>query len=82
MEVGKMIKLYQFETCPYCRKVRQKLDKLGLEYEKIEVPRDRNKRDTIKELSGQVKVPVIQDDDGTVVNDSTKIVNYLEENYA
>ncbi|OCL25545.1 glutaredoxin [Orenia metallireducens] len=76
-----MIKLYQFETCPFCAKVRNKLDELELEYEKIEVPKDREKRTKIKELSGQIKVPVIEDSDGTVVNDSAKIIEYLEEKY-
>ncbi|MCK8828213.1 glutathione S-transferase N-terminal domain-containing protein [Natroniella acetigena] len=77
-----MIKLYQFESCPYCVKVRRKLDQLGLDYEKVEVSRDRSQRAKIKELSGQIKVPVIEDSDGTVVNDSAKIVEYLEEKYA
>ncbi|PRX35650.1 glutathione S-transferase-like protein [Orenia metallireducens] len=77
-----MIKLYQFETCPFCAKVRNKLDEMGLEYEKIEVPKDREKRTKIKELSGQIKVPVIEDSDGTVVNDSAKIIEYLEEKYS
>ncbi len=77
-----MIKLYQFQTCPFCIKVRKKLDQLGLEYETIDVPKDRSKRTKIKELSGQIKVPVLQDTDGTVVNDSKKIIEYLEENYS
>ncbi len=77
-----MIKLYQFETCPFCKKVRDKMDSMGLEYEKIEVPKDRDKRTELKELSGQIKVPVIQDSDGTVVNDSAKIIEYLEDNYS
>jgi glutathione S-transferase len=76
-----MIELYQFQMCPYCRKVRRKLDELDLEHKTIEVPRDRDKRTTIKELSGQIKVPVIQDGDGTVVYDSSDIIDYLEENY-
>lgn len=76
-----MIKLYQFESCPFCAKVRKKLNKLDLEYEKIEVPKDKSKRTTIKELSGQLKVPVLQDSDGTVVNDSSQINDYLEETY-
>ena len=76
-----MIILHQFESCPFCAKVRRKLEELDLEYEKREVPRNREERTTIKELSGQIKVPVIEDSDGTVVNDSSEIVEYLEENY-
>ncbi|TDX59291.1 glutathione S-transferase family protein [Orenia marismortui] len=77
-----MIKLYQFQTCPFCIKVRNKLDEMELDYETIEVPKDKAKRTKIKELSGQIKVPVIEDSDGTVVNDSRKIIEYLEEKYS
>ncbi|MGM0471231.1 MAG: glutathione S-transferase family protein [Bacillota bacterium] len=76
-----MITLYQFQSCPYCMKVRDKLDELDLEYETIEVPHAKEDRTTIKELSGQIKVPVLEDSDGTVVHDSVAIIDYLEKNY-
>ncbi len=76
-----MIILHQFQSCPFCAKVRRKLEELDLAYETKEVPRDRAERTEIKELSDQIKVPVIEDSDGTVVNDSSKIVEYLDENY-
>jgi glutathione S-transferase len=72
-----MIKLYQFATCPYCEKVRQKLAELGVEYEKVEVDRA-NKPDIVKNLGGTV--PVI-DDNGMIMNESADIVKYLEEKY-
>ena len=72
-----MIKLYQFETCPYCEKVRRKLAQLGLEYEKIEVD-PANKPAPVLETGGTV--PVI-DDDGMIMNESDDIVAYLEETY-
>ena len=31
------LKLYQFELCPYCHKVKAGLDLKGISYEKIEV---------------------------------------------
>ena len=76
-----MTVLYQFESCPYCQKVKKKLTELGLEYQVEEVPRARSERDTIKKLSGQIKVPVLEDSDGTVIYDSSEIVAYLEEKY-
>jgi len=76
-----MIILHEFSSCPYCRKVRRKLDELELEYDRREVPRNREQRTKIKELSGQIKVPVLEDSDGTAVNDSSKIIEYLEKNY-
>lgn len=72
-----MIKLYQFATCPYCEKVRQKLAELGVEYEKVEVDRA-NKPDIVKNLGGTV--PVI-DDNGMIMNESADIVKYLDEKY-
>lgn len=72
-----MIKLYQYETCPYCEKVRQKLAELDLEYKKIEVD-PANKPDIVTRLGGTV--PVI-DDDGMQMNESDDIVEYLEEKY-
>lgn len=72
-----MIKLYQFETCPFCEKVRQKLADLGLKYEKIEVDPG-NKPEPVTSTGGTV--PVI-DDDGMIMNESDDIVQYLEEKY-
>lgn len=72
-----MIKLYQYEDCPFCAKVRRKLDELKLDYEKINVD-PVNKPDVV--LSVGHTVPVI-DDDGMVMNESDKIMRYLEEKY-
>lgn len=72
-----MIKLYQYETCPFCEKVRRKLAELNIEYEKVEVnPAD--KPGIVTRLGGTV--PVI-DDDGMQMNESDDIVQYLEEKY-
>ena len=75
-----MIKLYQLERCPWCAAVRQGLANVGQEYEIIEVPRDRARRDQVEELSGQRIVPVLVDGD-TVVWDSRRIVRYLYATY-
>jgi len=75
-----MIKLYQFTHCPYCEKVRQALAKLGLEYEKVEVDPDRDKRPHVVMEKNNGKVPVL-DDDGEIVVESDVIVAYLEKKY-
>jgi glutathione S-transferase len=74
------IKLYQFERCPYCTKVRGVLEAKGLEYEKIEVPLDREERTELFELSGQYMVPVLVDDD-TIIQDSSAIIDYLNDKH-
>ena len=72
--------LYQFETCPYCAKVRAKLEELGLEYQKVNVPRDRedSMRMELAEKSGVLTVPVIKID-GEYVGDSERIIDRLEK---
>lgn len=69
-------RLYQIAACPYCRKVSHALDQLGLEYQVVEI--DPGQRHKVKKLSGQEKVPVLQDGDD-VIHDSTAILRYLVE---
>ncbi|HIJ11180.1 TPA: glutaredoxin [Candidatus Woesearchaeota archaeon] len=76
------ITLYQFEECPYCMKVRAKLAEMKLEYEKVNVPRDREDplRKDLLEKSGVPTVPVIKIDD-RYIGDSSAIVAYLEKKF-
>ena len=74
------MKLYQFETCPYCQRARLALEAKGIEYEKVEVPVNRDDRTELFELSGQYMVPVLVDGD-KVISDSAAIVAYLNEKY-
>jgi len=73
------ITLYQFEDCPFCRMVRQKLEELGLKYDAIEVSRDRDdpQRKELLEKSGISTVPVI-DIDGEWTGESDLIIEKLE----
>ena len=73
-----MVRLYQFENCPYCEKVRLILEEKGVPYGKVEVPYHR--REEIQRLSGQNLVPVLVDG-ATVVFDSPRIADYLEERF-
>lgn len=60
--------------------VREKLEELGIRYEKIEVPIEREQREEVFKISGQRLVPVIQDRD-TVLADEVEIIEYLEKVY-
>jgi len=73
------ITLYQFEECPYCARVRAKLKELGMEYEKINVPRDKESpiRRMIAEKSGVMTVPVVEID-GKFTGESAVIIEKLE----
>ncbi len=77
---NRMIRLYQLERCPWCAAVRQGLANVGVEYEIVEVRRDRDARNEVQELTGQLLVPVLVDGD-TVVWDSRRIVRYLYSTY-
>ena len=77
------ITLYELPGCPYCAKVIDKLDELGLEYDSIEVPRNRDERTEVEAVSDQTGVPVIVDEEHGVdgMPESDDIVEYLEETY-
>ena len=77
------LELYELAGCPYCAKVRTKLDDLGLDYESHMVARSHAERDEVKALSGQTGVPVLVDEEHGVegMAESDDIVAYLEETY-
>ena len=74
------IKLYQFEDCPFCAKVRAKLDELKFEYKKINVSEDGESKERKKlfEKSGIQTVPVIEID-GEFIGESDSIIKRLDE---
>lgn len=78
------IELYDRENCPYSRKVRNKLDELGLEYDETVVPDKHSERTEVENLTGQTGVPVLFDDhiDEDFLANSDEIVSYLERQYA
>lgn len=75
-----MMTLYQFESCPYCRMVRQTLSDLELTYVAVSVPQDRSRRQKVVEVSGQETVPVLVDGD-VVLSDENEIIRYLKDKY-
>ncbi|GJQ88054.1 Su(P) [Trypoxylus dichotomus] len=69
--------LYQYQTCPFCCKVRAYLDYYGISYDVIEV--DPVLRQSIK-WSKYKKVPILVADIGTAyqpLNDSSMIISAL-----
>lgn len=74
------MKLYNLESCPYCKMVRDKLAALGISYETVEVPRERSARQEVFDVSGQWTVPVLVDGD-VMLDDEEKILPYLDERY-
>lgn len=79
-----MIELYRLSGCPYCKKVEEKLDDLGLDYERHDVFPLRFFRSEVKEVSGQSGVPVLVDPEHGVegMAESEDIIDYLDRMYA
>ena len=61
-------------------KVRRVLAYKGIEFDTIEVPRPKEEREFLREMTGQYAVPILQDGE-KVIWDSTRIIEYLEEHY-
>jgi glutathione S-transferase len=75
-----ILELYQFEGCPFCSKVRNKLTELKIDFIARQV--DKEDRSRVEEVSGQTNVPVLVDPNTeTVMPESDDIVEYLEERY-
>ena len=78
-----MLELYQFEECPYCKRVREKMTDLGMSYIIHNVPRAREKRVKLEKISGQKFVPVLVDANTKtmIADDDDKAIEYLEKMY-
>jgi glutaredoxin len=55
-----------------CWKVEKALQDMGIDYERVNLPSGRGKRDEIQSLSGQKKYPAIQFEDGSVYREESK----------
>ncbi len=75
-----MIRLYRAPWSTNVERVALALAHKGLEVESEVISYD--DRSPVVEVSGQELVPVIVDDDGTVVSDSAAILRHLERRYA
>jgi glutathione S-transferase len=82
------MKLYRCRTpsdrlCP-CGKVARELKSAGLEFETERVPLSTKpeSRENIMELTGQTKVPVLVDDDGSATHDSKRIIELIRSRSA
>ncbi|MCL7417246.1 MAG: glutaredoxin [Halalkalicoccus sp.] len=77
------VTLYQLDGCPYCEKVADRLDELGVEYETEWVEALHSKRDEVKRVSGQRGVPVLVDEEyGITMPESDRILEFADRSYA
>jgi glutathione S-transferase len=78
-----MLELYQKEECPYCRKVREALTGLDLDYICRNVRgRESRKEGLLVKLGGKAQVPFLVDTDRDAsMYESDDIVDYLKKHY-
>jgi glutathione S-transferase len=76
-----VIGLYQFTFSHYCEKARWALDYKGARYRTINLLPGLHMR-VAKKLTPDPSLPIVVLDDGTVVQDSTAIISFLDEEYA
>ena len=74
-----MPRLFRFENSTNVERVALALAHKGIAVESVWV--DPGDRTPVREVSGQDLVPVLVDDDGTVVADSTRILEHLDERH-
>ncbi len=78
--------LYQFNTCPFCIKVRQEMRRLSLPIEKRDAQHHAANRQELLQATGATQVPCLRitEANGQTrwLKDSGAIVAYLRERFA
>lgn len=72
-----MITLYQYLHCPYCIRVRMVLGYLKIPYESVIL--HYSDEDTPIRYTGKKMAPFIKKEDGTYLNESLEIIEYLDK---
>ena len=76
------LELYEFESCPYCRKVREVLSELDVEYVSRPCAKGSRNRAALKARGGKVQVPYLVDPNTKrELYESEEIITYLTEAY-
>src|SRR5438067_2472584 len=77
-----MLELYDFEACPYCRKVREALSELDLDYLDHPVAHGSPRREQLVRLGGKMQAPYLWDPNTTTgLYESDDIIAYLNRTY-
>ena len=77
------VTLYQLDGCPFCEKVADRLDEVGVDYDSVWVDAMHSDRNEVKSVSGQRGVPVIVDEEkGITMSESDYILDLIDRTYA
>jgi glutathione S-transferase len=80
MNINPSLVLFNLESCPECRLVREKLAELQLTYVCVNVNPVKSERRQLYEVTGQYSVPALIDGD-KVLTSKDNILEYLVETY-
>jgi glutathione S-transferase len=79
---AKLLELYEFESCPFCRKVRGALSSFDLEAMIYPCPRGGRHREVVKQKGGKEQFPFLVDPNtGKEMFESDAIIRYLADTY-
>lgn len=79
------LRLFHFEACPYCRKVRRDVRLLGLPLAMADIKKDARARDELVAGGGKKQVPCLRIEEAGGVRwlyESKDITRYLRQRFA
>lgn len=84
MQPARPLKLYEFEGSPFCRRVREVLTLLNLDYEVYPCPKGGEKyRSIVKQIGGKMRFPFLLDENtGEHLYESQQIIHHLFKHYS
>lgn len=73
-----MLDLFILETCPYCKKVMDFLDKESIKYNKIDI-NNKDSENSLIQIGGKRQVPFLVDNERNIqMYESDDIIEYLK----
>lgn len=75
------VRLFTYEHCPYCQRVRQAFAEMGIQYEEVDAERGTPGSDELVALGGKQQVPFLVHGD-TKMYESLDIIEYAREHLA
>ncbi|MFB7631690.1 glutaredoxin domain-containing protein [Streptomyces sp. NPDC056149] len=79
-----MLVLFQRETCPDCKPVRELLTRLQVSYLNINVPKPRDERHELIRATGSKFIPALIDGDTVIpgkLRENADLITYLEKRF-
>jgi glutathione S-transferase len=76
----KNLTLYHFDSCPFCRRVRDYLSANGIEVQMKDTLLDPAARQELMSLGGKTQVPALRMENDKVLYESRDIMQWFQDN--